>query len=219
MHVYYTICIHACLQVVLVTKKLDHVWDLGALCNGILSGLVSINAGCATVLPWHAMVIGVIGGFVYIVGSRLELKLKIDDPLDAFAVHGCCGFWGCIATAFFSVPTYARGAGGGLFYGESKQLALTVLVLLAEISWTSLIAGTMFLFLKKGKMLRITNAVEDVGMDLCKTGGSAYSFEGNGDPALGNGRPARSGQVGVSMPPHSVQPVDEHGSPSSLFSH
>ena len=167
----------------------------------------------------HAIVIGAIGGFVYIGGSRLELRLKIDDPLDAFAVHGCCGFWGCIATALFSVPDYAWGAGGGLFYGEGKQLGLTVLVLLAEISWTSLIAGTMFLLLKKGKVLRITNAVEDVGMDLCKTGGSAYSFEGNGDPALGNGRPARSGQVGVSMPPHRVQPVDEPGGPTSLFSH
>ena len=51
MHVRYA-CMHV--QVVLVTKKLDHVWDLGALCNGILSGLVSINAGCATVLPWNA---------------------------------------------------------------------------------------------------------------------------------------------------------------------
>ena len=41
---------------------------------------------CATVLPWHAMLIGAIGGLVYVGGSRLELRLKIDDPLDAFAV-------------------------------------------------------------------------------------------------------------------------------------
>ena len=88
-------------------------------------------------LPWHAIFIGSIGGLVYLGGSRLELKLKIDDPLDAFAVHGCCGFWACIATGLFSVPQYAWGAGGGLFYGYGNQLGLTVLVLLAEISWTS----------------------------------------------------------------------------------
>ena len=76
------------MAVVMITKQLDHVWDLGALCNGILSGLVSINAGCATVLPWHAVLIGVFGGIVYMIGSRLELRLKIDDPLDAFSVHG-----------------------------------------------------------------------------------------------------------------------------------
>ena len=49
----------------------------GALSNGILAGLVSITAGCATVLPWHAMLIGIIGGLVYLGGSRLELKFKV----------------------------------------------------------------------------------------------------------------------------------------------
>ena len=47
------------------------------------------------------------------VGVRARCPHQIDDPLDAFAVHGCCGFWGCIATALFSVPAYAWGAGGG----------------------------------------------------------------------------------------------------------
>ena len=164
-------------------------------------------------LPWHAVLIGVFGGIVYMIGSRLELRLKIDDPLDAFSVHGCCGFWACIATGLFAVPEYAWGAGAGLFYGECKQLGLTVLVLLAEITWTSLIAGMMFLLLKKARLLRITNAVEDVGIDLCKTGGSAYSFEGNGDPALGDRTPpARSRHVGISM--QSVHPVDANGSPT-----
>ena len=63
-----------------------------------------------------------IGGLVYIGGSRLELKLKIDDPLDAFAVHGCCGLWACIATALFSVPDYAWGAGGGTSATYSRTL-------------------------------------------------------------------------------------------------
>ena len=105
---------------------------------------------------------------------------------------------------------------------------------MAEITWTSLIAGMMFLLLKKARLLRITNAVEvtpnpnpspdpnpnpnpnpdqDVGIDLCKTGGSAYSFEGNGDPALGDrSPPARARHVGISM--QSVHPVDANGSPA-----
>ena len=52
-------------------------FEVGFTCNGILAGLVSITAGCATVLPWHAMLIGVIGGLVYLGGSRLELKFKV----------------------------------------------------------------------------------------------------------------------------------------------
>ena len=92
----------------------------------------------------------------------------------------------------------------------------------------------MFKLLKVAKMLRITNAVEDVGMDLCKTGGSAYSFEGNGDPALGsagsgnsgplnsgplgNGRPARSGQAGASIAPHYVHSLPAEGARSAVSS-
>ena len=41
------------------------------------------------------------------------------------------------ATRTCQVPEYAWGAGGGLFYGYGNQLGLTVLVLIAEISWTS----------------------------------------------------------------------------------
>ena len=52
-------------------------------------------------------------------------------------VHGCCGFWACVATSLFSVPDYAWGAGGGLFYGEGKQLGIVLLLALAQIAWVS----------------------------------------------------------------------------------
>merc|ERR1719333_1786947 len=70
-------------------KKLD----VGGFCNGILAGLVAITAGCAFVRPWEALVIGLIGGFVYQGASMLVQKLQIDDVVDAFAVHGATGFW------------------------------------------------------------------------------------------------------------------------------
>jgi len=40
--------------------------DVGAFCNGILAGLVSITAGCAAVKAWEAVIIGILGGFVYV---------------------------------------------------------------------------------------------------------------------------------------------------------
>ena len=57
-------------------------------------------------LPWAAFLTGFIGAFVYYGASKLLLKLQIDDPLDAFAVHGACGFWGVLAVGWFGHYDY-----------------------------------------------------------------------------------------------------------------
>ncbi len=52
---------------------------------------------------WAAVIIGAIGGGVYYVASKINLNiLKIDDPLDAIAVHAGCGLWGLLGTAAFA---------------------------------------------------------------------------------------------------------------------
>ena len=83
------------------------VYDVGHTCNSILGGLVGITAGCSTISAPGALATGFISAWVYHGGSCLARKLKVDDPLDAFAVHGACGFWGVMAVAFFCVPEYS----------------------------------------------------------------------------------------------------------------
>ena len=65
------------------------------------------------------------------------LKAKIDDPLDAFAVHGACGAWGVIAAALFSTDTYSKGGKGGLFYGDGDKLGVAVVFILAVSAWSA----------------------------------------------------------------------------------
>jgi ammonium transporter, Amt family len=76
--------------------------DYAGFMNGILAGCVSITASCNEVHSWSAVVIGVVASFVYCFGVVLLRKLRIDDPLDAFEVHGLCGVWGIIASAIFN---------------------------------------------------------------------------------------------------------------------
>ena len=66
------------------------------VCGGILGGLVSITAGCGNIHPRGTIIVGLIGGVVYVGASELLQKLKIDDPVEAFPVHGACGIWGVI---------------------------------------------------------------------------------------------------------------------------
>lgn len=161
---------------VLLTDKLliSKVWDVGKLVNGILAGLVSITAGTASVFPWAAVIMAFLGGFVYIGASALVLKLGIDDPVDAFAVHGACGFWGTVAAALFAAPVF-NGGEGGLFYGDGKFIAGNLLFLFADIVWTTTLSLCIFLPLKFTGMLRISADVEDAGMDVSKHGGAAYT--------------------------------------------
>ncbi|MBU2885318.1 ammonium transporter [Gilvimarinus agarilyticus] len=69
--------------------------------NGSIGGLVSITAGCATMDPLFAVVTGLIAGLVVVYGSRLLLKMRVDDVVGAIPVHGFAGAWGTIAAGLF----------------------------------------------------------------------------------------------------------------------
>ena len=86
-------------------------FDMGLILNSILAALVSITASCAVVGVWQAACIGFIGSIVYVLASKLLLILHIDDPLDAWPVHGACGFWGVLSVGVFG--TMKDAAFGG----------------------------------------------------------------------------------------------------------
>jgi len=169
-----------------------HVWDLGHTCNSLLAGLVSITAGCSSVDPWGAILCGFVGAWVYHGASCLMRKLKIDDPLDAFAVHGASGLWGVWAVGFLATPAYSYapaegsswrlnsngddlGPDYGLFYGGRGTLFATQIVgPLIIIAWVGTTATLMFLGLKYAGIFRISEEFEIAGCDISKHGGSAY---------------------------------------------
>jgi Amt family ammonium transporter len=137
--------------------------DVGAFCNGILAGLVSITAGCAVVKSWESILIGLIGGLVYQGTSMLMLKLEIDDVVDAFAVHGACGLWGIVACGFFGSDKEWMG-GNGLLYG-GDQLRTQLFAGFMVIIWVAGISVPFFLALKMGGLLRLSDEFQIAGAD------------------------------------------------------
>jgi Amt family ammonium transporter len=61
---------------------------------GIIAGLTSVTSSADVVQPWAILIIGVIGGFVYILTCKIMKRIKVDDPLDAVSIHAGCGIWG-----------------------------------------------------------------------------------------------------------------------------
>jgi Amt family ammonium transporter len=87
--------------------------DPGFIHNGALAGLVAICAGSDKVHPLGALVIGGIAGLIFVKGFTWEQeKLKIDDVLGVWPLHGICGSWGGIACGIFGQE--ALGGMGGV---------------------------------------------------------------------------------------------------------
>ncbi|KAF4697523.1 hypothetical protein FOZ60_004394 [Perkinsus olseni] len=124
-----------------------HKYDVKAVCNGILAGLVSITGPCANVTPSGALIIGVVGGILYQIASWSIRLLKIDDPVDAFPIHGACGVWGVLAVALLDFSdgmgsvSFAPNVGVGYQFGI--QL-LAVVVISAFVGASSLFVFGLF---------------------------------------------------------------------------
>ncbi len=139
--------------------------DISMTLNGSLAGLVAITAGCDTVSPFGALIIGVISAFVVVFGIEfVEKKLKIDDPVGAIGVHGMCGATGTILVGLFALD-------GGLIYGGGINLLLVQLLGVASvILWVSTTMTIVFTLIKKTIGLRVTKEEELVGLDIHEHG-------------------------------------------------
>jgi Amt family ammonium transporter len=151
-------------------------WDVSMAFNGALGGLVAITAPTAFVTPQAALVIGVIAGAITYYGVDLMEKLKIDDPVGAFPVHGLNGIFGVLAIGIWGVDGLGLLHGGGL-----AQLGIQALGLVAATVWTLPLAFLMFYLIDKTIGLRVPEKVEIEGIDMEYHGiGSYPEFIENG---------------------------------------
>lgn len=149
------------------------VFDLAMAMNGSLGGLVAITAGCGTVEFWAAVVIGALAGAIYIGGSKLLIRLRIDDAVDGIPVHMFNGMWGLLSTGLFSAPdptlvAYGQTEHYGLVYNwdDPALLINQLLAMLAIIFWSAATMGPFFIWLSYMGWLRTDGMEEVVGLDI-----------------------------------------------------
>ncbi len=134
--------------------------DLSMALNGALGGLVGITANCDQVTLPHAMLIGAIAGVIVVLGVVLLEKLRIDDPVGAFPVHGLCGVWGGIAT--------------GLFGFKDPSLWVQTYSTLIVCAWSFFTMLAVFGALRALGILRVSPEEEQAGLDISEHGMHAY---------------------------------------------
>ena len=142
--------------------------DAGMALNGALAGLVAITAGCASVSPVSAAIIGALGGVVVVLSVLLFEKLRIDDPVGAISVHGTCGALGTILVGFFD-------SSSGVFFGGGFGLLWAQIVgVVAVFAWCLVTGFILFYGIKAITGLRVTEEEEQAGLDYEEHGASAY---------------------------------------------
>ena len=142
--------------------------DVSMSLNGSLAGLVGITAGCSNVDIIGAAVIGIVAGILVVVAVEfIDIKLKIDDPVGAVAVHGVNGVWGTLAVGLFSKNTDSLG----LFYGGGfTQLGIQALGVLGVGSFTAIVMTIIFFILNHTVGLRASREEEMRGLDITEHG-------------------------------------------------
>ena len=145
--------------------------DVSMCLNASLAGLVAITAGCADVDAIGAAVIGIVSGILIVVAVEfVDIKLKIDDPVGAFSVHGVNGMWGGLAVGLFATGNGQNGV-TGLFYGGGfAQLGKQALGIVTIVAWTVVCMIIVFTIIKKTVGLRVTKDEEMKGLAICEHG-------------------------------------------------
>jgi Amt family ammonium transporter len=151
-------------------------WDLVYCLNGSLAGLVGITAGCAFIAPWAAVVIGLTGGILVVLGIDIIESCKIDDPAGAFSVHGINGMMGTLAVGFLGQPELTLNKKAGLFLGGGFDLlGVQILGVVAVSVFTLGFAFLMFTGLNAIGRLRVNLEADKVGIDNYEHGATVWS--------------------------------------------
>ncbi len=150
--------------------------SLIGIVTGMVAGLATITPASGFVGPGGALIIGLAGGTVcyYMVGL-IKHKLKIDDSLDVFAVHGVGGVLGTILVAVL-VDTSFGGAGLAEGMSIGSQFGVQVAGIVAVAVW-SLVASYILVKIVKATVgLRVSDDEELEGLDVTAHGETGYNL-------------------------------------------
>jgi Amt family ammonium transporter len=145
---------------------------VGAAC-GSVAGLVAITPASGFVTPGGALLIGLVAGGLCYSATLLRERVKVDDALDVFAVHGVGGIFGALATGILATSA-VQTAYKGLIDGNPQQVITQIVAVGATIAYA--VVGTFVIVKVVNAILglRVSSAHEEAGLDLAVHGEAAY---------------------------------------------
>lgn len=147
---------------------------LVGIVTGVVAGLATITPASGSVGPMGAMCIGFLAGFVcYFACGIVKNKLKIDDSLDVFAVHGVGGIMGTVMVAVFGVAAF----GGSSDHQIGAQLVTQIKGVGFTVLWSAIGTAVIVFICRMTTGLRVDEEAEHTGLDQAEHGETSYNFE------------------------------------------
>ncbi len=151
---------------------------LGAV-TGMVAGLGTITPASGYVGPAGAVVIGTLAGFTCFHATlALKQKLKIDDSLDVFPVHGVGGILGTLLAGIFASDALGLFSGQGYAegVGMARQVGVQVLGIVATIAYTAVLTWLLLKGVDSLTGLRVSAEEETEGLDIVLHNESGYDI-------------------------------------------
>ena len=141
---------------------------------GAVAGLVAITPAAGFVTAGGAVLIGLAAGGICYSATLLRERVRIDDALDVFAVHGVGGTFGALATGVLAVA--AIGGVSGVVEGNVAQLGIQLFAVAAVATFSAVATFIIVKVVEVVLGLRVERAQEEVGLDLAVHGEAAYQM-------------------------------------------
>ena len=141
--------------------------------SGVVAGLVAITPAAGFVGPMPALIIGLGAGVFCYSMVKVLLKLKVDDALAVFGVHGVGGAWGALATGLFVGVGYAALADG---VSRGEQIVNQLIGIGASFGWAFVVTGAIILAIKYTIGISADEESESMGLDISEHGEQAFEL-------------------------------------------
>ena len=155
------------------------------LASGIVAGLVAITPAAGFVGPMSALYIGLIAGLVCYMAVSLKPRLKYDDSLDAFGVHGIGGFLGAILTGVFVSAAIVKGATDStssidefVKHGRTTQIVTQMVAAVVAAAYGFIVTVILVKAIDLLWGFRLSAEQENAGLDLAEHGEAGFDFSG-----------------------------------------
>jgi ammonium transporter, Amt family len=144
------------------------------LLTGSIAGLATITP-CAGFVPvWASPIIGSMAGIVCYIAVNFKNKMKWDDALDVWGVHGVGGVLGTILLGVFATTTINAAGANGLISGESSFFFKQLITVIAAAAYAFVFTYLMLMIINTITPVKVTKEVEMAGLDATIHGEKAY---------------------------------------------